>query len=1316
MVSTFYAGSHSSGAAPENPAVPPRPGRLTPQQQADLIAWVQVWHDAGCAVHPAKSDGSKVAVAVPGGSPDLQPDVFPDTYQSGRLAGMPHPRAGQTNPEAGQHGYGWGRIATGAMPRLTPAQVAAIIRTGRADGIGVFCGLASGGLEMVEVEGRSRGLLPAIRAAAERLGHLHLLERLAAGCVEESPSGGLHFVLRVTDGPALGNTLLAARPDPAAEHGRLVLAETRGQGGWFVCAPSAGRTHKSGKPYRMVRGGPETIPDFTVAERDALYSCFRAVDEMPAPEPVATQSAVGPRRDRPDGDILPGDDFDQRATWDEILIGWKRGQVVGDRQHWTRPGKPHGTSATTTTDVLCCFSSSAGLPVFAGPGSKNALSKFATYTHLNHAGDFAAAARQLWNLGYGSRRQDDGGNDGDQPLPVEPRPVPVGPRRSLDDWRQEAAARRAVAVGQPGLHLDTSPTGSGKTYATNAALARASSSLTVLPTHANVQERVEEMRLHGIDAVAFPELTPETCQDYAAASQAQSLGLVAGAAVCPTCPFKGDCTYRAGVKSAQSAAHRVATHERLRRSSKAAEGVQVVVVDESPELVLAPTLTISAKQVTPVETLAHAIRDHWYSTATPDQKSFAGALLEVVAAIHAACSEITTAGTCRVDLTLAHQVPKNWQRLLYQSIRAVGVASSLEAAALTLVTKAAAGELVTLEIVTDLTRAGRLHHFVVGSWRPAMPADAAVILLDATGDAVDVAAVVGQPVDDCTPDGHLPTARPVVQIPDDISRCTSAATVAGYLEAFLAAHPDADRVGIIGHKPHVEALMDADQPLLSGAARERVAKWCWFGQGPDRASNDWHQTCDHLLVLGTPRANPGDYRRWLVQHGLHAAAGKVDGDWGPRDWQAETVDGKPVTVAGMGYRDPDWHRAYTAVSRAALHQSVGRGRAILPDGIPVTVLTCEPTPYPIAPSLETTPAAARETAEIVRRLGKQDGLPLGGASAKSAIESPYRDFCAKGWFPAGDCLRAIMAAAGIDRRAAQVRLAQCLKAGLLARPRRGWYAMPESADAQVPALPAPPPAAIAACNSPPDLPAAATNCSVQLTPKPRPAVVAPPPQAVVISAAPPAMPIPAVDVVAACPPVTTTTTCTSTVQPSAAPAFDDLLALIDERAAIMEHDGGLDRETADRLAREMVLGRDAAGPQAAPVDAVLTVDHAALKARSLPYVQQVLGPFPGVVQVIDDRQDPFATMGRRAAARQPGQCACGHDDRWVQVPIHGGQSVRVDCGHCDRFGWFAVWRGRRLAGPSDEPPPPPAAAKTAASDRLSFLPAAPPVTGPTVPC
>jgi hypothetical protein len=38
----------------------------------------------------------------------------------------------------------------------------------------------------------------------------------------------------------------------------------------------------------------------------------------------------------------------------------------------------------------------------------------------------------------------------------------------------------------------------------------------------------------------------------------------------------------------------------------------------------------------------------------------------------------------------------------------------------------------------------------------------------------------------------------------------------------------------------------------------------------------------------------------------------------------------------------------------------------------------------------------------------------------------------------------------------------------------------------------------------------------------------------------------------------------------------------------------------------------------------------------------------------------------------------------VQVPVHGGKSVRVDCGHCDRFGWFAVWHGRRMPSPGGD--------------------------------
>jgi hypothetical protein len=168
--------------------------------------------------------------------------------------------------------------------------------------------------------------------------------------------------------------------------------------------------------------------------------------------------------------------------------------------------------------------------------------------------------------------------------------------------------------------------------------------------------------------------------------------------------------------------------------------------------------------------------------------------------------------------------------------------------------------------------------------------------------------------------------------------------------------------------------------------------------------------------------------------------------------------------------------------------------------------------------------------------------------------------------------------------------------------------------------------------------------------------------------------------VAARDPVTTTVTCTTTAPPSDS-AFDDWMLEIDERAAIMEFDGGLDRETADRLALEMKLGRNAAPQPTGPSDIVAAGDPQDLHARSQPYVQQLLSRIPGTVRVIDEKDDPFA--GRSRPQSRPGWCRCGHSD-WVQVPIHGGQSIRNDCRHCDRFGWFAVWHGKRMPAPGGD--------------------------------
>jgi hypothetical protein len=262
---------------------------------------------------------------------------------------------------------------------------------------------------------------------------------------------------------------------------------------------------------------------------------------------------------------------------------------------------------------------------------------------------------------------------------------------------------------------------------------------------------------------------------------------------------------------------------------------------------------------------------------------------QVVDAVNQACIRIGGVGRTAVPLEAIGDVPDDWQRQLYRAIRQQGIGNH-DADAVQLVTRAAAGELLSLEVVTDATERTvdgddgqqrvdrRLHHYLVGRWRPAIPAGASVIMLDATSDADNVAAVAGRPVDDRTPAGRIEGAHQVVQITDDITRGASSRTVAGIVDAFLIANPGVTRLGIIGHQPHVRDLVGADDaPGLLGAQLRRVTMSCWFGAGPDRASNRWHVDCDHVLVLGTPRINPGEYRRWLVGHGLEDAAQLEDG-------------------------------------------------------------------------------------------------------------------------------------------------------------------------------------------------------------------------------------------------------------------------------------------------------------------------------------------------------------------------------------------------------------------------------------------------------
>jgi N12 class adenine-specific DNA methylase/SAM-dependent methyltransferase len=365
--------SAAPGTTPQSPQRAGDPAESgTPHRQEvapDMAAAALAWWDAGCSVIRVATDGTKSSVGE------------------------------------------WTRYQQRRAPR---DQVAAWFAQGH-PGIGVVCGAVSGDLEMFELEGRAvaEQLDERLRDQLAANGHAELWRRLREGYLERSPSGGLHLLYRV-EGGVEGNTKLARRAarddelttaeqDRSRDKGKRaqrVLLETRGERGMVVVAPSHGPVHETGQPWHLVAGSPATIPTITAAERDALHMAARSLDQLPPPTPIP-DPVVRTGRQRTAGDgVLPGTDFNERGTWEQVLEphGWVTVGRDSTRTYWRRPGKTRGISATTggtTGDYLYVFSTSTDLP------SEAAMSKWRVYALLDHGGDFSAAAKALRAAGYG---------------------------------------------------------------------------------------------------------------------------------------------------------------------------------------------------------------------------------------------------------------------------------------------------------------------------------------------------------------------------------------------------------------------------------------------------------------------------------------------------------------------------------------------------------------------------------------------------------------------------------------------------------------------------------------------------------------------------------------------------------------------------------------------------------------------------------------------------------------------------------------------------------------------------------------------------
>lgn len=284
---------------------------------------------------------------------------------------------------------------------------------GRRQGIGVVTGAISGDLTMLESEDEHIHTL--LRDNADATGLGELLSRIEEGWSERTPGGGFHIYYRCSD--IRGNKKLARRPDGFDESGRpkvKVLLETRGEGGYTVIAPSGGSTHETGNAYDRLAGGPKTVVTISPEEQRDLWqlcSVFNEVEVKHVPEPT------------PVGLLRPGDDYNDRTDWREILEphGWS---FVFERQgvwYLRRPGKDRGVSATVNWGGLGLFRNFSS----STPFDERAYTKFGVYTILEHDGDYRAAAKTLAERGYGARDQlqrplaqggEEGGGDEDREL------------------------------------------------------------------------------------------------------------------------------------------------------------------------------------------------------------------------------------------------------------------------------------------------------------------------------------------------------------------------------------------------------------------------------------------------------------------------------------------------------------------------------------------------------------------------------------------------------------------------------------------------------------------------------------------------------------------------------------------------------------------------------------------------------------------------------------------------------------------------------------------------------------------------------------
>jgi hypothetical protein len=257
--------------------------------------------------------------------------------------------------------------------------------------IAIVCGQVSGNLELIDIDNKFNNvdtLYPEYLA-------LPGVDDIVNKCVvEKSMSGGIHIYYRCYQ--IQGNQKLAVWPTGKKnEKGKEIyetVFETRGEGGYVVCAPSKG--------YDLVQGGFDTIPNLTPEERETLLSAARSFNNK--------VTEVKPVSDRKK--YKAGSPWELYSKSDTALVeskqllednGWKRNGSSGKEEYWLRPGKKDGVSASYRGNSFRVFSTNADL--FETEKSYLPASVYALLKYGEGKENFKKAVDDFISKGFGER-------------------------------------------------------------------------------------------------------------------------------------------------------------------------------------------------------------------------------------------------------------------------------------------------------------------------------------------------------------------------------------------------------------------------------------------------------------------------------------------------------------------------------------------------------------------------------------------------------------------------------------------------------------------------------------------------------------------------------------------------------------------------------------------------------------------------------------------------------------------------------------------------------------------------------------------------